>query len=102
MCVFGKLIRKENKSCLLQCANLENKNKKEKLDRVTYKSRNMMTKQDNMTVQFLLLIYKYFFLQVSTSILSPSMIPIQAENKGFLEKQKKSEYDKWKMELASG
>lgn len=56
MCFFGKLIRKENKLCLLQCANLKNKNEKEKLDRVTYKSRNMMTKQDNMRAQFLLLI----------------------------------------------
>lgn len=61
MCFFGKLIRKYNKPCLLQCANLKNKNKKEKLDRVTYKSRNMMTKQDNMIVQFLLCICKFFF-----------------------------------------
>lgn len=31
MCFFGKLIRKENKLCLLQCANLKNKNEKEKI-----------------------------------------------------------------------
>lgn len=68
---------------------MKNKNEKEKLDRVTYKSRNTMTKEDNMRVQFLLLICNVFF-QVSTSILSPPMIPIQAENKGLLEKKRKA------------
>lgn len=68
--------------------------KMEKEDSVTYKSGDMTTNQGHVIVQFYFLCV---FLQVSTSILSPSMILFKQEIKA-LWGEGKNDYDKWKME----